>query len=187
MNATTLAEPPALTGQAAPASLPHGHTETPFSEIDVRPLGGFAAEDRPEARAIEDFIFLSDVENECAHGAVPMDAIRGKADCDCHAGYVRQRPTKPTPQLLEVLKPRPKAETPVERKEPVVNTTSTRPPARPAPQPAVLPQTPTPVQACDRPDLDELPDFLAGMLGEIDREIARLTAARAAIVEAAHG
>lgn len=181
MNATTLAEPPAHTGQAAPASLPHGHEESPFSELDARPLGGPQGE--PEHRALEDFIFLSDVENECRHGAVPMDALKGRADCDCHAAYVRRRPAKPTPQLLEVLKPPSKAATPVERKEPVVNTTSTRPPA---PQPPVLPNTPTPVQACDKPDLDELPPFLAGMVQEIDSEIARLTAARAAIVEAAH-
>lgn len=181
MTATTLVEPPALTGQAAPASLPHGYEETPISELDVRPLGGFAPE--PEHRALEDFIFLTDVENECAHRYVPMDAIRGHADCDCHAAYLRQRPTKPTPQLLEVLKPRPKAEIPVERKEPAVNTTSTRPPAA---TPDEYPKTPTPVQACDKPDLDELPDFLAGMVQEIDSEIARLTAARTAIVEAAY-
>jgi hypothetical protein len=174
VNATTLAEPPAHTGQAAPASLPHGHIETPISELDVRPLGGFAPE--PTHRALEDFVFLTDVENECEHGAVPLDAIKGRASCDCHAAYVRRR--KPTPPLLEVLKPRPRAETPVKRKEPVLHTTP------PAPDPA-YPKTPTPVQPCDRPDLDELPEFLAGMVREIDSEIARLTAARATILEAA--
>lgn len=199
MTATTLAPPPAPREQAAPASLPHGHGDAELAELDVRPFGGPA----PEHRHVQDFVYLTDVENECEHGAVPMDALRGRATCGCHSVTPRpatpaparedvqtvreaieqDRPKPPAPPLLDVLQT-PKPRTQVRRKETTMNATT---PGTRLPASLALPKTPTPVHRCDQEQFGELPPFLAGMVAEIDAEIARLTTARKRIVEATRG
>lgn len=187
MTATTLApSPPAQDEQAAGGDPYAAGPDAHMAEIAPRPLGGHSV-DHPR---VENFIWWHDVEHECEHGYVPAEVFRKEgARCSCHDKHLSPRepeqakePT--TPDLLEVLKPDPKRPTPVPTKEEPV-TTTTPPPAAPG-RPADL-EAPIPVQPCDGPDLAELPPFLAGLVREIDDEVARLTAARDRLVEAARG